>query len=51
MTSPEGQKFTASKAMKDGKMRGLCLDILNQNDKTDARVAAWAGQIKRELAI
>jgi flavodoxin long chain len=51
MTSPEGQKFTATKVMKDGKMRGLCLDILNQNDKTEARVATWVGQIKRELQL
>ena len=50
-TSPVGQKFTATKVMKDGKMQGLCLDILNQNDKTDARVAAWVGQIKGELGL
>ena len=51
MASPEGQNFTATKVMKDGKMQGLCLDILNQNDKTDGRVKAWVGQIKGELGI
>jgi flavodoxin I len=50
-TSPEGQTFEASKALKDGLFQGLCIDILNQDDQTASRIAAWVPQIQSELGL
>ena len=51
LTSRDGQDFTATKVIQDGKMRGLCVDVTNQDDKTAERVAAWVPQIKGELGL
>jgi flavodoxin I len=51
LTSPEGQEFTATKVMLGDKMKGLCLDMTNQPDRTDERVAAWVKQIVGELGL
>jgi flavodoxin long chain len=51
LSDPAGQEFTATKVMKDGKMQGLCLDTLNQDEQTPARIAAWVPQIKAEMGI
>lgn len=51
LTSRDGQEFTATKVMTGGKMKGLCVDATNQDDKTAERVAAWVPQIKTELGL
>jgi flavodoxin I len=50
-TDPAGQEFTATKVLKDGKMQGLCLDTLNQDDLSPARISAWVSQIKSEMGL
>jgi flavodoxin long chain len=50
-TDPAGHEFTATKVMKDGKMQGLCLDMLNQDELTAGRIAAWVPQIKSEMGL
>lgn len=47
----EGYNFTASAAMMDGQFLGLVLDVDNQPEMTDERIAKWAAQIKESLLI
>lgn len=49
-TSPDGYYFNQSKALRDGKLLGLAIDIDNQPDLTDERVREWVKQIKEEFA-
>lgn len=42
--------YDESRAVEDGKFVGLAIDDVNESDKTDARVAAWAETIKPALA-
>lgn len=45
----DGYNHSDSIAVRDGKFVGLALDEDNQADKTDARIAQWAAQLKAEL--
>jgi flavodoxin I len=45
-----GYTFSASVAANDGKFVGLALDDVNESDRTDDRVSAWAAQLQTELA-
>ena len=38
--------FNASKALKNGKLLGLVLDLENQPDQTDKRIERWVKQLK-----
>ena len=49
-TSPEGYTFGHSKALRDGKLLGLAIDVENQADKTDRRVKEWVKEIKTEYS-
>lgn len=48
-TSPEGYTFDKSRALKDGKLLGLAIDMENQPEMTDERIKAWCKQIKKEF--
>lgn len=41
--------YSASVAAADGKFVGLALDDVNESDRTDDRVSAWAAQLQAEL--
>jgi flavodoxin I len=43
-----GYRFTHSRACVAGHFVGLALDEINQPELTDARIAAWVAQLKRE---
>lgn len=45
-----GYTYSASVAANDGKFVGLALDDVNESDRTDDRVSAWAAQLQTELA-
>lgn len=45
----DGYTFDDSAAVKDGKFVGLPLDDVNEDDKSDERIAAWVEDIKGEL--
>lgn len=45
-TSVEGYSYDSSKAERDGRLVGLLLDEMNQDDLTDERIAAWVAQLK-----
>lgn len=45
-TSTDGYEFDESKGVMDGKFVGLAIDEVNQDDKTDERLDAWAAQLK-----
>lgn len=45
-----GYTYSASVAAADGKFVGLALDDVNESDRTDDRVSAWAAQLQTELA-
>lgn len=45
----DGYTFDDSEAVVDGNFVGLALDEVNESDKTDDRIAAWAQAIKPEL--
>ncbi|MWV61977.1 flavodoxin [Helicobacter saguini] len=47
-TSTSGYEFDSSKGAKDGKFFGLAIDEVNQDDKTEDRLDAWAKQLKSE---
>src|SRR3712207_1349183 len=47
--STEGYTYDDSEAVVDGKFMGLALDEVNEDDKSDDRIAAWIEQIKPEL--
>lgn len=42
--------YSASVAAADGKFVGLALDDVNESDRTDDRVSAWAAQLQAALA-
>ena len=43
---PDNYFFNASKALKNGKLLGLVLDLENQPDQTDKRIERWVKQLK-----
>lgn len=45
-----GYTYSASVAANDGKFVGLALDDVNESDRTDDRVSAWAAQLQAALA-
>lgn len=45
-----GYTYSASVAAADGKFVGLALDDVNESDRTDDRVSAWAAQLQADLA-
>lgn len=47
--STDGYTFDDSAAVVDGHFVGLPLDDVNEDDKTDARIDAWAEEIKALL--
>ncbi|MBN2816505.1 MAG: flavodoxin [Campylobacterales bacterium] len=47
----EGYSYTFSDAQRDDKFCGLAIDDINQEDMTDARLSAWAEQVKKEMGI
>jgi flavodoxin I len=49
--STEGYDYKASAAEKEGKFCGLAIDDINQEDLTEARVTAWAAQVKSEMKL
>ncbi len=50
LTSPDGYYFSQSKALRDGKLLGLAIDMDTQPELTDPRIRRWAEQIKKEFA-
>ena len=46
----EGYDGVASRVFENGQFIGLPLDVSNQPELTDARVAAWVEKLKGELA-
>lgn len=47
----EGYSYKFSDAQRDDKFCGLAIDDINQEDMTEARLSAWAEQVKKEMAI
>ena len=45
-TSSDDYFFNASKALKNGTLLGLVLDLENQPDQTDKRIERWVKQLK-----
>lgn len=45
-----GYTYSASVAAAGGKFVGLALDDVNESDRTDDRVSAWAAQLQAALA-
>ncbi|STQ86932.1 flavodoxin [Helicobacter muridarum] len=45
-TSTDGYEFDSSKGVENGKFVGLAIDEINQDDKTEERLDAWAKQLK-----
>ena len=45
-----GYDYSSSRSVVDGKFVGLAIDDMNESDKTEDRVSAWAEAIKPELA-
>lgn len=50
LTSPDGYQFERSKALKNGKLSGLVIDIENQPEKTDERIKKWVKQVEAEFS-
>jgi flavodoxin, long chain len=48
-TSTDGYEYDASGAEKDGKFVGLPIDIDNQDDQTEERVADWVAELKNQF--
>jgi flavodoxin I len=49
--SKEGYDYEFSLAEKEGKLCGLAIDVINQADLTEERVANWAEQLKSEMGL
>lgn len=49
--SKEGYDYEFSLAEKEGKLCGLAIDAINQEDLTQERVANWAEQLKSEMGL
>lgn len=47
--STDGYTFDDSEAVVDGQFVGLALDDVNEDDKTDERIAAWIESIQSQL--
>lgn len=47
----DGYAFADSWALENGEFLGLLLDMDNQPELTDARIARWTSQLVRELAV
>lgn len=47
----DGYDYKFSLAEKEGKFCGLPIDDVNQSDMTEARVTAWAEQVRREIGL
>jgi len=47
----EGYSFKRSRALKQGKLCGLAIDLHNQPDLTEPRVANWVAQLRREFGL
>lgn len=45
-----GYTFTASSAVDGDEFIGLALDDVNESDKSEARITAWAQQLHEEMA-
>lgn len=50
-TSPEGYTFERSKALRNDRWCGLVIDLENQSELTDKRIADWCRQIKGEFGL
>jgi flavodoxin I len=48
-TDIEGYRFEGSKALKDGRFCGLCLDQENQAKLSEKRISEWVEQLKKEF--
>lgn len=49
LTSPDGYYFSQSKALRDGQLLGLAIDMDNQPELTDERIRRWVDQLKKEF--
>lgn len=47
--TPEGYCYECTKSEEDGKLIGLCIDDVNQDDMTDERIDIWVSKIKESL--
>ncbi|MBU0631091.1 flavodoxin [bacterium] len=47
----DGYEYKFSLAEKGGRFCGLPIDDVNQEDETEARLEAWAAQIKQEMGL
>lgn len=47
---PAGYDFRNSRGLRDGHFLGLVIDEDNQASATDARIALWCDQVRRELS-
>ena len=47
-TDPSGYTFDSSVAVVNGKFVGLPLDEVNEDNKTDERIAQWTESLKKE---
>ncbi len=50
LTDPAGYTFERSRALRDGKLLGLGIDIENQQGKTKQRIDDWVTQLKQEFS-
>jgi flavodoxin I len=50
-TSPEGYLFESSRALHNGKFRGLILDQENQPRLTEGRIQDWVEQLKKDFKM
>ena len=48
-TSTDGYTFDSSIAVVDGQFVGLPLDEVNEESRTEERIAKWAAQVKQEI--
>ena len=50
-TSSEGYEHDYSKAEKDGKFCGLCIDVDNQDELTEERVESWIPEVLKSFQL
>ncbi len=50
LTDPAGFHFERSRALRNGQLLGLGIDIENQPDQTTQRINAWVKQLKKDFA-
>ncbi len=48
-TEPDGFHFERSRALRNGKLLGLGIDIENQSDQTASRIKAWTDQLMKDF--